>query len=754
MAEITKALALSSLPESPAVSAALEHLSAIEKQLKNAEMEYGEEAMQHLTETVGAIKQLEYVRRATRELLEEESIENSKLRFKILHLPGNITKEIADAVSWARDSNASQLDELQSELRDLMPEIECTNQKQLSLEELNSSLCDRVKKMSERHEEVVQQLNVHMANKADKNIDLNETYSKSRDAKQAVIDLAYCLRDLEEDLVLEKEQHSKEIERLNKEIAELQMEIEIKKKRNTEKEECHAMIVEKLSEKEEHVSNVKELLCKTKHQILQLKNSSTLLTKQLDQQKMTTVELTNKKSYLETQLTSMEEECIKQREILKNKLLKVEENMQKATYLNKKLTSKSTDLNEEFLAVREEEDTEIEKNQETTLQLHKSASTLQEKLDHLANIRIEIKDMEKEIEKIQESSQLATNIYGAQLEESRSSLNLERQKRMTLQVKHDAITKQAELWKHAEDKYVNDITQRMEAGKKRSADLNEEGMSLQKDIMHKDSEIKRLTKEQIEAENKNKTIKEFYLEDIEKLESESKILKENLEKGGEELKMKIPILQEAQNKHDKHTRKYEDIKQQVGALKNKKKGLEDTIKGKKTGLEVLSKVKEKHRCTLKQNREAVVQQLKSQKEEVKLVEKDIYETNRKLELVTMENCRLKLNNEQKIHEIRKAIHQAEKQRDAAVDMDNHLILLYDLLMKGWARDTSTRKDFSERDQETLEAIKELVKKIQKREGKLRNLTQQLHDKYTGIKSLLQLDSGVRPEQKKEVHSTG
>ncbi|XP_078516740.1 coiled-coil domain-containing protein 175 [Lissotriton helveticus] len=753
MAAIMKALALSSLPESPAVSAALEHLSAIEKQLKNAEMEYGKEAMQHLTETVEAIKQLEYVRRATRELLEEESIENSKLRFKLLHLPGNVAKEIADAVSWARDSNASQIDELQSELRDLTQEIECTNQNQLSLEELNSSLCDRVKKMWERHEEVVQQLNVHMANKADKNIDLNETYSKSRDAKMAVSDLALCLHDLEEDLALEKKQHAKEIEILNKEIAKMNAKLEVKKKRNVEKEECHAMIVEKLSEKEEQVSNVKQVVSKTSHQILLLKNSSTLLTKQLDQRKMQSVELTNKKSYLETQLTSMEDDCIKQAEILKDKLAEVKVNIEKADFLNEKLASESKELNKQFLAVREEEDAEIEKKQETMLRLHKSSSALQEKLDHLGNMRIEIRDMEKEIEKIQESSQLATNIYGAQLEESRSSLNLERQKRMTLQVKHDEVTKQAELWKHDEDRYVNDMTQRMEAGKKRSADLTEEGISLKKDIMQRDSEIKRLTKEQIEAENKNKTIKECYLEDIEKLENESKGLKENLDKGGKELQMKIPILQGAQNKYDKHTRKYEDIKQQVGVLKNRKKGLEDTIKGKKSELEVLSKVKEKHRCTLKQNREAVVQQLKSHKEDVKLVEKDIYETNRKLELVSMENCRLKLNNEQKIHEIRKAIHQAEKQRDAAVDMDNHLILLYDLLMKGWARETSTRKDFAERDQETLEAIKELVRKIQKREEKLKNLTQQLHDKYTGIKSLLQCDTEVRPEQKQEVQST-
>ncbi|XP_069494999.1 coiled-coil domain-containing protein 175 [Ambystoma mexicanum] len=747
MAEIIRAFGSDPLTESPAVSAALEHLSAIEKQLKNEEIEHGTEAIQHLSETVEAIKGLEHVRRATRELLEEESIENSKLRFKILHLPGIITNEMSEAVSMARECNASQIGQLQNELKNILQEIENVNQKHLDMEALNSSLCDHGKKMWDRHELVVDLLNVHMANKADRNIDLNETYNNAKNARQEAVDLRLCLSDLEEDMVLEREQHAKEMEKLNKEIEEMMQLIETKKKRNQDMEECQAGIAVQLFEKEEQVGNIKEIVSNVKNQICQLKNSNTLLTKQLDQRRIQNTELANKKSYLESQVTSIEKECLVKRELLKSKIAKVDDDLQKAQCLKEKLVDKNTALSAQFQRVREEEDFEIERKQDTAQEFEKSSAALEEKQNQLAHLRMEIKEMEEEIEKTKESSQLVIDIYGAQLEESRSSLNQERQKRMTLQVKKDEITKQAELWKHSEDKYINDMNKRLEADKMKLAQLNEECEDLRRDILKRDAELQRYMQEKTKAENETANLEKCYLADIKRLTDESNILKEKLQDRSEELDVKLPVLQKVQNKYDEQNQKYENIKQQVGDLKNKKKILEDTIKLKNHEIHLFSKIKEKCKCEVKKYREEVLNQMKNHTEEAKTIEKNIYETNRKLELVTMENCRLKLNNEQKILEIGKTLQEAENQKSAMLDMDNHLIMLYDLLMKGWDEDSSIRKDFSERDQETLNAIKELVKKIQQREEKLGNITDQLQDQFTGIASLLQSDPAVDPKPK-------
>ncbi|XP_018417585.1 PREDICTED: uncharacterized protein LOC108791562 [Nanorana parkeri] len=209
---------MASVPDCKGVSVVLEHFMEIEKQLKENDMKLDEDALQHLEAVVDAVKELEDIRRATRELLEAETIENSKLRYKVTHLPGMISKEIEAAVTSARESVSSEMLQLQNELRSITLELENTEKKQLDFEKQNSSLGIQGRTLWDEHEKAVDLLNQQMADKANQSMRVNQTHSKRKEAEEAVIEYQHKTEDLAEDMVIERKQFTEEKENLETQV--------------------------------------------------------------------------------------------------------------------------------------------------------------------------------------------------------------------------------------------------------------------------------------------------------------------------------------------------------------------------------------------------------------------------------------------------------------------------------------------------------------------------------------------------------
>ncbi|XP_043929515.1 coiled-coil domain-containing protein 175-like [Protopterus annectens] len=177
---------------------------------------HGESVLQHLTEIADLIKELEQARKNVHDLLEVETIEVSKLRFKCSNLPHEFCKEIEDAVFATRNSNASQLNHLQTELKSITDEIELTEEKQNRLKKQNRFLIPELERLKIQHVDVIEQLNQQMAEKANKRIILNDTYDKVRGAQKAVVNLKDAIEDMEEVMTNERKEFNEEKERLMK----------------------------------------------------------------------------------------------------------------------------------------------------------------------------------------------------------------------------------------------------------------------------------------------------------------------------------------------------------------------------------------------------------------------------------------------------------------------------------------------------------------------------------------------------------
>ncbi|MEE6494051.1 hypothetical protein FKM82_017007 [Ascaphus truei] len=417
------------LPDSTAVSAALEHFLEIEKQLKDGESAISGEAVLHLVAAADAVKDLEHVRRIIRELLEIETINTSKLRYKVLHLPGIITKEIEAAVLSARELNALEMTQLQTELRNRTLELERVGQKKHGLEEKNSFLCDQEKTLWNEYQQGVDSLNQQMAEKAHQSILLNEMYNKRKDALQAVIEFQCKIEDLAKDMIIERQQFLKEKEILNAKITEMEKKIKAQMVQNLEKKECLGELTSILLDVEEKINREKETVRSVKDEILLLQASHARLTNKLDIQNKTTLELSNKKDNLELYIPNLKEDFKKEADSLNERILELDEEMKTAEQLNKELEIRNKDLEQKYQAVRADEDNECAKKQHLTNKLQQATRGLDQKVEHVGKLKMEMKEMKEEMENLQESSKICAERLAVQLVDLKEKLENEQKNR-------------------------------------------------------------------------------------------------------------------------------------------------------------------------------------------------------------------------------------------------------------------------------------------------------------------------------------
>ncbi|XP_064008904.1 serine/threonine-protein kinase 10-like [Pogoniulus pusillus] len=142
------------------------------------------------------------------------------------------------------------------------------------------------------------------------------------------------------------------------------------------------------------------------------------------------------------------------------------------------------------------------------------------------------------------------------------------------------------------------------------------------------------------------------------------------------------------------------------------------------------------RNKLHQRRGAAAGQVRSHTESVKLLERDIYEASRKLDIVNTENCRFKLCNAQMKEAIFALHSEAETLKSATAKLLTDLAAHHDLLLKEWSEESSVRKQFLEDEQEILSAVTALTTEVRQRQEKIGDINCRLQNKLQALNSLL------------------
>ncbi|TFK05449.1 Coiled-coil domain-containing protein 175 [Platysternon megacephalum] len=717
---------LTPAPAQPAL-AALSHLHGVEIQLKNEACAFSEEAVQHLEDAIEAIKKLqlsalrsyspiregkttpaeEKLRRHTLELLEEETIKNSNLRLKLQNLPEMVTKELEALVAAARESSTAKITQLQTALKNITYEIESLNQKQILCETQNAAMCKEQEWLWVQHEEAVDLLNQQMAQKTNTNMLLNEFCNKKGDAEQEIIHLTNAVKEVKDVLAKDIKIFNDEKEMWARKNAEMKTKLDLEKaKTSGKKDEFEKLSIKLLAVQSEIAQNT-AIIFNEKVQIAQLKETNEQLIMELKLKMTEKLELCERKYSLDSDLLLLQSKIAQERENLNIDIAKVKEELCTAEGLNRKLKHENKFISSQYrILLAEEEHLHAKRNEAAT--------------------------------------ENAKDAYARELENLEQCLKRESEMRALLQWKQLHLAKKKEALWITEAKFMNEMNVRLETGKKRHAELIAKNEYFQKEILQAEEQFKHLSDDVNKREAECEKYENSLIEDIQWLEDDVQAKTEDIYQKEQQLILSIPLIEERRKELEEKHEKYEDLKKIVSELKDDETRLTKSIDRSVKMIGKLKKIMAELKNELRIKRDLAFDQLKDHTEVLKLLERDIYEVDRKLDIVKTENCRLKLCNAQMKADILTMSHEAENHKSTTIKILSDLTVLHQLFLKGWSEDSSIQKEFVENEKEILAAIADLVMKLHQREKKIDCINKGLQNNFDGLDSLLESKSSTEP----------
>ncbi|XP_067410985.1 coiled-coil domain-containing protein 175 [Emydura macquarii macquarii] len=686
----------------------------------------------------------EKIRRHALELLEEETIKNSKLRLKIQNLPEMVAKEMEALVTAARESNTAEINQLQTALKNITYEIKLLNQKQILCETQNAALCKEQECWWVKHEEAVDLLNQQMAEKANTNILLNEFCNKKGDAEQEIINLTNAVQEVKDVLAKEIEAFNEQKEMWARKNAEMKTKLDLQKAKTLGKKNEFEKMSTKLSDILCEIAENTATIFNEKVQIARLKETNEQLIKELELKMAEKLELCKRKCSLDSDLLLLQSKIAQERENLNIEIAKAKEELSLAESLNRKFKHENTFISSQYRILLGEEEHLRAQRDEAATELERLSSWLDERLDILAKRVVEEQNLEDEVEKLEDIFQNTKDAYARELENLEQCLKRESEMRALLHWKQLHLAKQNEiLWK-TEEKFMNEMNVRLETGKKRHAELIAKNEYFQKEMLQAEEQVKHLSDDVNKREAECQKYETNLTEDIQWLEDDVKVTTEDIYQKEQKLILSIPLIEERQKELEEKHEKYEDLKKIVSDLKDEETRLTKSIDRSVRMTAKLKKIMAELKNELRIKRDLAFDQLKDHTEVLKLLERDIYEVDRKLDVVNTENCRLKVFNAQMKVDILTMHHEAKNHKSTTIKILSDLTALHKLLLKEWSEDSCIQKEFVENEKEILNIIADLITKLQQREKKVGCINNRLLNNLDGLTSLLESKSSMEP----------
>ncbi|XP_068947834.1 coiled-coil domain-containing protein 175 [Petaurus breviceps papuanus] len=699
--------------------AVLEKLFEVEKTLKNEEFQFNQEAKAVLEDIAEAVKKLECMRKTTIELLEIESIEISRLRFVLWHLPGNIAKEIEDAVFAARKSNVDEISKLHTAIKKITCEMELLNRQLSTLENLNFDLRKEQEEIADNHQKIVLLLNMKMREKAENNVSTKEIYEKKRLEEEKIAHYQALLNALNDEMETEREIFKQNKENLEKMIADLKKQKDEEIKRSLKKKkELSKMIAE--------IADVKD----------EFKRRTGAITEQAVEQEE-----------LEYGMKSLQEqfqEELKQPEQLKQKLLEYEASLQQLIQTSKvnqadilrkirqakerfvKIKARNTDLKGKNKILNDQLKTALQEEHEYYLAklgaqevVDKLEEAIIEKRTFLTKRLTDIKALEEAIENLRTLYRTTVESYCKQIEFLKGNWAKESQKSVLNQWKIIHLQKQHEQWMKTEEANIQEIIRKIDQVEKRRVEVFEESIACDEKIVEHEEKIEELSEQLKEEEEIFSQIEQEVIEELKVMEEEYIVYAEKVKEKEDELETYVPKVKAIEDEYEENTKEYETLKCHVSAQNREQESLKYGIVLMKKEASRYQNDREHVKNLLKKGRSEELLRMKERLSRVYVLEKNIYDKEQKLRLLILENYRIK----KALKSLREDIERLQREERNHIDLINQMNLELEELQgtysKTWQETLNAIKKFREDNMCTLEDIVKLIRQLYKREDKLR-----------------------------------
>ncbi|XP_046907358.1 coiled-coil domain-containing protein 18 [Hypomesus transpacificus] len=723
------------VPDFPAVQIALEHLGELDKLLNDEGVPFSPEASQHLKEIAAAITELEDSRRSAHERLEVETIETSKIRHQVQNMRVSVSEEIAAGVAAARDSNAAQILQLQEELNGILQETESNEKKHELLGNQNAILFPERELVKGLHEEVIDQLNFQLSEKANKHIVLNETLNKAQDVRDKISTVEETRLELEQDMVQERLIFNETKENLQKEVEESITVISEQKKNNAKIRKVLDVVNSEVLDNEDRVTELQNNITQLEHNIGRLTAAETQCKEQLKEEINKCQELVEQKTFHDRDLVEVREAFELKVQSLHEEILVVDSDMEKAQTVNGIFLASITKLSDSFKAHRKEEDEVMAEHLIVSRRLEKSRQRLEERIASIAKYKIEMREMEDEIKQLLEANIVNEDLFQRNQEELHGQLSKEKKSIAMYEVEKEGLCQSLDKLKRDHEHYVKEINADITTTRERYTQLRQEEEKLQEHL-HMSSVIEKLKNEVVEAEENYEHVKISLKDQTLQLIVEAEEVTLSSQTTAMELEDKTKILEEVEAQFDVDQSRHQNLMTQTSDMKTTHNNLELSIQEIKEQTSILVQPKEIVRKQLAFLREKHMGTLKTHAAEISTTENSIYENGVKLEQVNMENSRLHLCIEQMKEDLADARSEKERHIQDIGRLNREELSLFGRLLEAWQEDTVVTEESAERDQKLLEAIHSLMLKIQDRKGQLGKISSQLEQQLHDMNSLL------------------
>ncbi|XP_071162099.1 coiled-coil domain-containing protein 175-like isoform X1 [Mytilus edulis] len=794
----------------PEVNAAVERLLELADRMKYEEFGFLDKDVVNIDKVIDSMHELEKERRGAHDLLETETIHASILRHKLQFLPPSIKSEIKEAVYSARQDNAEALDNLKKKLESINNNIKYLEERQHDLEGDYSTLLPERISASKEHEDIIQELNEKMAEKAGLQIVLNETRDQVRQTNQNIVDLEDGILQLKEDLIHERTEARHEKKKLKQLVSDTNSKTKMQKEENVVMKKELDLIHEKLVDNEGQLDAVRKSLQTYEDSKAKLEAEERQLSDQLANKLRQNEALRKKGVAIINEDMKLQKQYEDTERLLLKKFKKLETETQREDDRNYELEGQKLELHsdlEEKMLQRQEDFEEV-KALDGALQDQKRELGIKAEL--VGKMQAENVEMADTMESLAESHKAVLAQLNQQIEEFREQLNKERKERetfekliekqiaekkknkeqefvrlysepsltptpspprqalekrteekdrqkkkydslgMNVQNQKNNVSKDIEEMKMDNHTFLTQMNTQIQDGKVQHLELTNEGTSLQKELKEDEKEITDLEGNLTKAQDDYQNMFDAMKYKVARYEQEIAEMERAIIDRKNDIEEKTPAYEDLEKFFENRTNEYDVLKRSIAKMRQKKSQLEDSIHKDTMKKQQMTEPREKLKKDLKKKRDEAIFQLKRHGEDRQKLEKDIYIAGCKLRSVLEENHKF----EEGCDYLRKEITDIHQQMIDNEKIKNMLGLQLQEskghLVESWDVDNQIQENFAEKDQEVLALFGEILGRTDERRDKITEISSRLEDELLMLGGFLDNLSTRRPKGKKKV----
>ncbi|XP_063427133.1 myosin-9-like isoform X2 [Mytilus trossulus] len=742
----------------PEVNAAVERLLELADRMKYEEFGFLDKDVVNIDKVIDSMHELEKERRGAHDLLETETIHASILRHKLQFLPPSIKSEIKEAVYSARQDNAEALDNLKKKLESINNNIKYLEERQHDLEGDYSTLLPERISASKEHEDIIQELNEKMAEKAGLQIVLNETRDQVRQTNQNIVDLEDGILQLKEDLIHERTEARHEKKKLKQLVSDTNSKTKMQKEENVVMKKELDLIHEKLVDNEGQLDAVRKSLQTYEDSKAKLEAEERQLSDQLANKLRQNEALRKKGVAIINEDMKLQKQYEDTERLLLKKFKKLETETQREDDRNYELEGQKLELHsdlEEKMLQRQEDYEEV-KALDGALQDQKRELGIKAEL--VGKMQAENVEMADTMESLAESHKAVLAQLNQQIEEFREQLNKERKERLNVQNQKNNVSKDIEEMKMDNHTFLTQMNTQIQDGKVQHLELTNEGTSLQKELKEDEKEITDLEGNLTKAQDDYQNMFDAMKYKVARYEQEIAEMERAIIDRKNDIEEKTPAYEDLEKFFENRTNEYDVLKRSIAKMRQKKSQLEDSIHKDTMKKQQMTEPREKLKKDLKKKRDEAIFQLKRHGEDRQKLEKDIYIAGCKLRSVLEENHKF----EEGCDYLRKEITDIHQQMIDNEKIKNMLGLQLQEskghLVESWDVDNQIQENFAEKDQEVLALFGEILGRTDERRDKITEISSRLEDELLMLGGFLDNLSTRRPKDtpvgSRHPHNTG